>query len=586
MKTKQQKKPRYTFSLKDLIRFYTRFPIPWWMYIVSMVMGLITAELAIKLADYTIAFNKGELYNSVIIGYAGLTLLNSVIARVQNLFSNYAALRMTYRARQVVWRKVLKLPMQEVDRRQPSALISGITNDVGTATSLMTMFFLMFSSLYALGRALVELFRYNATLASYMLVTIPLAILVFTLVGRVRHEADRRTYASLRTTTQFFSEHISAAKHVKTKAMEDREEAAGLAAIDQQFKAALYAAVMGQLIVSAFSLYNRIDTIMIALLGSSMIRKGQMEKTGINDFSAYMDKVNQYTAENLTHYETLRGTQGALQYVGEMLDGPQEELDAGEDAPAAVGDLTLEHVTFGYDPASPVLRDLSVTIPAGKVTAVIGNNGSGKSTLLKLLQGLYLPDSGAIRMAGVDVAQIAPHQLRRQFGYILQNNPLFSGTVRDNIIYGVQGEADEAAMVRAAQLADADGFIRELPDGYDTDIGEGGKLLSGGQRQRVAIARTLMTDPHYLLMDEAGASLDHKSDDTIFRSVRENMAGRTIVVVAHDMRSVVEADHIIVLNHGTLEAEGAHEALLKTSPTYRNYLEKQGYALAGEEAAR
>ncbi len=134
-------------------------------------------------------------------------------------------------------------------------------------------------------------------------------------------------------------------------------------------------------------------------------------------------------------------------------------------------------------------------------------------------------------------------------------------------------------MLRAARLADADEFIRSLVDGYDTDVGEGGKLLSGGQRQRVAIARTLMTNPSYLLMDEAGASLDHKSDTTIFRSVREALKGRTIVVVAHDMRSVVEADHIIVLNKGTLEAAGTHRELLESSPTYRGYLEKQGYGI-------
>ena len=218
----------------------------------------------------------------------------------------------------------------------------------------------------------------------------------------------------------------------------------------------------------------------------------------------------------------------------------------------------------------------------GSVTDIIGGNGCGKSTLLKLLQGLYPPDSGRILLGEADIASIKLEQLRRKFGYILQNNPLLSGTIRDNIAYGVKGEKDDVAMVRAAILADADEFIRHLPDGYDTDVGEAGKLLSGGQRQRVAIARTLMTDPDYLLMDEAGASLDHKSDTTIFRRVREALRGRTIVVVAHDMRSVMDADYIVVLNHGNLEATGTHEQLLQTSPTYRGYLEMQGYG-TGEE---
>lgn len=579
------KKKRYGFSLKALVKFYTRFPIPWWMYLASLVLGLLYAEGLIRVAKYTISFNKGELYNSVIIGYALLTVLNSVLGAAQNIFSNYAALRVTYRARQVVWEKVLHLPQSEIDRRQPSALISGVVNDVGTASGVLTMVFLFVSSVYSFARACIELVRQNASLASYMLILIPIAILVFSIVGRTQHEADRRAYGSLREMTEFFSEHISAAKNVKTQAMEDREEAEGLAAIDRRFRADVFAAFMVVVQTTCFSMYSNISTVITAVFGSDMIRKGRMEATGINDFDTYMNRVHQYTSEVLTQYSAVRGTQGSLQYVGEMLEGPQEELDKGAAAPEGpeAEDLVLEHVTFGYDPEVPVLRDLSVTIPGGKVTAVIGSNGSGKSTLLKLLQGVYAPGGGTIRMGGTDVSEMAPHQLRRQFGYILQNNPLFSGTVRDNITYGMKEGVPDEAVSAAAGLADADGFIRELPEGYDTDIGEGGKLLSGGQRQRLAIARTLMTNPTYLLMDEAGASLDHRSDAAIFRSVRESMKGRTIVVVAHDMRSVVDADHIIVLNHGALEAAGTHEELLKASPTYRGYLEKQGYDI-GEGA--
>lgn len=311
-----------------------------------------------------------------------------------------------------------------------------------------------------------------------------------------------------------------------------------------------------------------------------------MASTGINDFSTYMSRVQQYLAEVLSEYQTLRGTQGALQYVGEMLEGPEEDLEAGNNLTSSNGDLVLEHVTFGYDPAQPVLRDLSLCIPNGKLTAVIGNNGSGKSTLLKLLQGVYTPDEGRILIGETDTASVKPAQLRRQFGCILQNNPLFSGTIRDNITYGVQGAVSDEAVIRAAKLADADSFIRSLPEGHNTDVGADGKLLSGGQRQRIAIARTLMTNPNYLLMNEAGASLDHESDAAIYRAVRETMQGHTVVVVVHDMHTVMEADHIIVLNQGQAEAAGSHEELLRTSPTYRSYLEKQGYFSPRGEAAR
>lgn len=582
----QQQKQK--FSFRSYISFYTRFPIPWWLFIASLVFGLINTEVVLAISKYVIQINKGELYNGVIIGYSPQRLLNAVIAMFSNLCGEYGIQKVTLRARMLLWNKILHLPMREVERRQPSSLISGVVNDITQASAVIHMIFSTVASIYGFIRCCVEMARFNAKLSAYMLLLVPLAVGVFALVGQLQYRMMLRRYESLGAMTEFFSEHISAAKHVKAQAMEELEAEEGLRAIDERYKADIYYAFMEVLQVFSNTLYTSIGSIAIALFGSDMIRKGQMPDTGINDFTTYKGRVDQYQAEVLTHYQTLKGTQGALQYVGVLLDGPEEDPDAGYDLPEgrAKEDIVLERVSFGYDPRQPVLHDLSLTIPAGITTAIIGNNGCGKSTLLKLLQGIYLPDSGRVWLGESAVDKVKLSQLRRRFGCIFQHNPLFSGSVRDNIAYGETGEVSDEAVAGAARLADADGFISQLPEGYDSDVGMGGALLSGGQRQRVAIARTLLSDPEYLLMDEAGASLDHKSDMTIFRAVREHMKGRTIVVVAHDMRTVMEADHIIVLNSGSLEATGTHEELLKTSPTYRSYLELQGFALAGEEAGQ
>lgn len=582
----QQQKQK--FSFRSYISFYTRFPIPWWLFIASLVFGLVNTEVVLAISKYVIQINKGELYNGVIIGYSLLTVLNAVIAMFSNLCGEYGIQKVTLRARMLLWNKILHLPMREVERRQPSSLISGVVNDITQASAVIHMIFSTVASIYGFIRCCVEMARFNAKLSAYMLLLVPLAVGVFALVGQLQYRMMLRRYESLGAMTEFFSEHISAAKHVKAQAMEGLEAEEGLRAIDERYKADIYYAFMEVLQVFSNTLYTSIGSIAIALFGSDMIRKGQMPDTGINDFTTYKGRVDQYQAEVLTHYQTLKGTQGALQYVGILLDGPEEDPDAGYDLPEgrAKEDIVLERVSFGYDPRQPVLHDLSLTIPAGITTAIIGNNGCGKSTLLKLLQGIYLPDSGRVWLGESAVDKVKLSQLRRRFGCIFQHNPLFSGSVRDNIAYGEKGEVSDEAVAGAARLADADGFISQLPEGYDSDVGMGGALLSGGQRQRVAIARTLLSDPEYLLMDEAGASLDHKSDMTIFRAVREHMKGRTIVVVAHDMRTVMEADHIIVLNSGSLEAAGTHEELLKTSPTYRSYLDLQGFALAGEEAGQ
>lgn len=576
------------FSFRSYISFYTRFPIPWWLFIASLVFGLVNTEVVLAISKYVIQINKGELYNGVIIGYSLLTVLNAIIAMFSNLCGEYGIQKVTLRARMLLWNKILHLPMREVERRQPSSLISGVVNDITQASAVIHMIFSTVASIYGFIRCCVEMARFNAKLSAYMLLLVPLAVGVFALVGQLQYRMMLRRYESLGAMTEFFSEHISAAKHVKAQAMEGLEAEEGLRAIDERYKADIYYAFMEVLQVFSNTLYTSIGSIAIALFGSDMIRKGQMPDTGINDFTTYKGRVDQYQAEVLTHYQTLKGTQGALQYVGILLDGPEEDPDAGYDLPEgrAKEDIVLERVSFGYDPRQPVLHDLSLTIPAGITTAIIGNNGCGKSTLLKLLQGIYLPDSGRVWLGESAVDKVKLSQLRRRFGCIFQHNPLFSGSVRDNIAYGEKGEVSDEAVAGAARLADADGFISQLPEGYDSDVGMGGALLSGGQRQRVAIARTLLSDPECLLMDEAGASLDHKSDMTIFRAVREHMKGRTIVVVAHDMRTVMEADHIIVLNSGSLEAAGTHEELLKTSPTYRSYLDLQGFALAGEEAGQ
>lgn len=570
------KKPK--FSFKAYLSFFTRFPIPWWLFLLSMVIGFANTEVVLAISEYTIRINKGELYNAVIVGFAIATVLNALLSMVVNVASGYGSAKVTLRVRQLLWHKILRLPLREVERHQPSTLISGVTNDVTQVGPVVQMAFSAVVSLYSFFRCCWEMYSFNGTLSVYMLMLLPLAVVMFALVGHLQYQIMKRRYASLNKMTTFFSEHISAAKHIKAQAMEDLEVEEGIRAIDARYKADVYYAFMSALQVLSNSLYINVGTVVTAVCGSDLIRRGQMPETGINDFSTYKDRVDMYTAEVLTHYQTLKGTQGALQYVGVLLDGPEEEPDAGDVLPSgdAAPEIRLENVSFAYVPDQPVLRDLSFTIPAGKMTAVIGGNGSGKSTLLKLLQGIYAPDGGHIWLGGQTTDEVRPHDLRRQFGYILQDNPLISGTVRDNIAYGAEGEPDQARVERAARLADADDFIRQLPQGYDTQVGAEGTLLSGGQRQRVAIARALYTDPACLLMDEAGANLDRRSDATILDAVCQGLGGHTIVVVTHDMRTVMAADYVVVLDHGTLEAAGTNAELARTSPTYRAYLEKQG----------
>ena len=239
MKTDKQK-----FSLKSFLAFYTRFPIPWWLFVLSLAMGLLNTEVVLQASKYVIRFNKGELYNSVIIGYCLMTVFSAVVSMVGNICGEYGILKVTLRARRLLWNKILHLPMREVERRQPSALISGVVNDITQASSVVYMVFSTVASVYGFIRCCVEMARFDAALSAYMMLLFPVALGVFALVGHLQYQMMLRRYGSLNAMTEFFSEHISAAKHVKAQAMEDWEIEEGMRAIDKRYKADIYYAFM------------------------------------------------------------------------------------------------------------------------------------------------------------------------------------------------------------------------------------------------------------------------------------------------------------------------------------------------------
>lgn len=569
----EKERPRKEKLWGPFLKLYTRFPIPWLYFIGAILLGILTTELALKVADLTIRVNKGELYNGVIIGYVLLSILYAVIVGLQNVLTAYGTQTTTLRVRGVVWRAILGLPMKDVEEEGPSNLISCVTNDATQAASALQMLFLSASSLYALIRACMKMITYNGKLSLVLLISIPLAVLVFFLAGRLQFIASRRQYEALNTMTAFFSEHIACAKHVKAQGMEEQEIEAGLQAIETRYKADILNVLFNMVQSGLFSLYGKINMVLIAVGGSKLIRTGHMESTGINDFTTYSGKVEQYESELLTLYQTVKGTQGSLRHVNEILERNTEDLAAGCPLGPS-GDIELHDVQFSFDGEYPVLRSVSCTIPYGKRTAIIGGNGSGKSTVMKLLQGFYRPDSGSITLNGQDLADVRLADLRGRFAYVLQNTPLLAGTIRENLIYGAKTPPDEAAIVAAAKAAGAHDFILNLPEGYDTQVGSAGARLSGGQRQRIAIARALLVQPEYLILDEATASLDHQTGGQVLETI---LAGKvpTVLYISHNMDEVRRADHVIVLRDGQVEASGTPEELAQTSPTYRDYAAKQ-----------
>ena len=411
------------------------------------------------------------------------------------------------------------------------------------------------------------------TLALWLALTIPLIIVLFFLVGRIQFFVLRKTYNAINTMTSFFAEHVSAMKHVKTQNIEEAETASGYEAIDARYRADIWATFMTELQVLLHSVYTRTQTVIIALGGSSLIRQGKLEQTGINTFSTYTEAVNKYMAENLTHYQNFKGTQGALDHVNSLLNLKDENLEKGENAGEHLqGDLIFDDVRFSFDGEYDVLKGVSLKIPRGSITAIIGNNGCGKSTVVKLLQGFYRPSSGRILMGGTDISEIKLKEWRRQFGYVQQDSPLFSDTIRDNILYGTSMDIPDEKILEAAERAHVTDFITDLKEGFDTRIGEAGSKISGGQRQRIALARALIMEPEFLILDESAASLDHETASGVFDEVlRNKKPEQTIIIISHNMDEVKRADQLISMKDGMVVGSGPADVMRKTDQIYLEY---------------
>ncbi len=254
----------------------------------------------------------------------------------------------------------------------------------------------------------------------------------------------------------------------------------------------------------------------------------------------------------------------------EVIDAPEEVADAAGagELPPGPGRVQFSSVGFGYDPERPVLSGIDLDIPAGSTIALIGASGSGKTTLASLVPRFYDAGEGRVLVDGVDVRDVTRRSLRREVGVISQDPFLFSASVRDNIAFGVP-DVDQELVEAAARAAQAHPFIEELPDGYDTVIGERGITLSGGQRQRLAIARALVIDPRILILDDATASVDATTESLIRAGLTAAMRDRTTIVIAHRLSTISLADTIVVLEHGRIVAKGSQTELLETSPVFR-----------------
>lgn len=352
-------------------------------------------------------------------------------------------------------------------------------------------------------------------------------------------------------------------------------------------RASFRAVALGNVAGQAAAFINKGTTIAIIWVGAYLAIDGRLTVGELIAFTMLAGRVTDPVLRIVQLWQDFQQAGVSVARLGDLFNAPAEPSRASQAAlPALHGHVAFERVSFRYRPDGPeVVRELAFDIPAGRVVGLVGRSGSGKSTIAKLIQRLYIPERGRVLVDGVDVAQIDPVWLRRQIGVVLQENFLFDLLVRENIALADPGMPMEA-VVQAAQLAGAHEFILELPEGYDTRVGEHGVMLSGGQRQRIAIARALVTNPRILILDEATSALDYESEHIIQQNLARICAGRTVFVIAHRLSTVRPADRIFVIDRGTIIEQGTYAELLAQDGYFaRLHRYQEGPAIPAAPAA-
>jgi len=480
----------------------------------------------------------------------------------------WVAQEIVYRLRNDVFGHVLRLPQSEYNNNASGRIMSKIIFDAQQITSAGTdaLIVMLREGLTVIGLLTFLLYQ-NWKLTLILLIAAPLVGLVVNLTSKRFRHISRRIQGSMGNITQFLGEAIEGNQAVKIfggqKLEADRFHSVSRRFSRQNTKlnaSKIGSTVIVQLFVSLA--IGAVTYLYITMMGENLTVGGFLSY--IAAAGMIQKPLKQLTDVNV---KIQRGVTGAASLF-ELMDRPEERDEGDQALPRTDGNIEFREVTFGYDPAQPVLRNLSLSVNSGETVALIGRSGAGKSTISAMLPRFFDPDQGQVLLDGVPLPDYKLAHLRRQIAMVSQKVVLFNDTVRHNIAYGEMRDTDDAQVEQAARNAYAWDFIQGLEHGLDTEVGQDGAQLSGGQRQRIAIARALLKDAPILILDEATSALDTESEHHIQQALERLMEGRTTLVIAHRLSTIEKADRILVLDQGQLVEQGTHTELLEKNGLY------------------
>jgi len=569
--------------LTDLSR---RFDITWFLGAVHKYRGLLSEVLLASFVlqvfalvsplffqvviDKVLVHRSTSTLEVLIIGLLAVAVFEAVLGILRTYLFSHTTNRIDVELGARLFRHLLALPLAYFQTRRVGDSVARVRELENIRTFLTGSALTLVIDLFFTVVFIAVMFFYSSLLTWIVLGSFPLYILISAAATPLFQQRLQEKFQRGAENQAFLVEAVAGAETLKAMAIEPQMQRRWEEQLAGYVAASFRVSNLGNVAAQLVQLVSKLVMASILFFGATLVTDGYLTVGELVAFNLLAGRVTAPVLRLAQIWQDFHQARLSVERLGDILNtAPEPVFRPGQSSlPAIRGDVVFEHVTFRYRVDGPeILRDINLSVPAGQLIGMVGTSGSGKSTLAKLVQRLYVPESGRVLVDGVDLAQVDPSWLRRQVGVVLQENVLFNRSIRENIALADPSWPIER-VIAAAKTAGAHDFILELPEGYDTIVGERGGSLSGGQRQRIAIARALIGDPRILIFDEATSALDFESERIVLQNMRAIARGRTVFVIAHRLSALRMADRIITIERGRIVEDGTHDDLIKTGGRY------------------
>lgn len=561
--------------LKRYLNIFKDVKIPWLVYLLMLAIGIGESYLFLKQATLTadiIDASQKAINGAMLVEFIVVLVLGAITSIVSSYGSGWMSQKIILGVRTKLWNKLMRLPTRYYDSENGNSLVSRVTTDSEQSARYFDISITLITAIYAAIVSVRRMYEYSPQLTKYTLLVVPAVLLLSWAFGKLNFFAQNKYQLAFSSALGYLVERTRNLRLIKAARTEYDEQQEGRKRFHRQFRVGYLTSTASSASVMLMEVLACVIIVIAFVMGGQLVQAGEITTGRLVGFYSLATMLGIRLMQVLQLYGDIKAVNGRMQKIAELLETPDEKTD-GIEMDVADEDIVIQNVDFSYRDA-PVLKKLTCRIPKGEATAIIGDNGAGKSTLFKLLERMYDPDSGAIYFGKSDVRTFELASWRQSLAIVSQDKPLLSGSIKDNILYGVRRKVDRDELVRIAKLANIYDFVMATPGGFDAPVGMDGGNFSGGQRQCIAIARAMMRNPDYLLLDEATSNLDAKSEQLVSKALANLMRGRTTVMIAHNYSATRSASHVIVLRNGQVEAEGTPEQLLQTSAFYRDFVNK------------